>query len=105
MNKLKPFLLVVLIAAVVTVVFCSLQYRQLGLQMRRTESELAESRASWESIASEKELRQAELKQLQNDLKEAELSLSENLEKKEELEEDILELRNHLEWLAGPENT
>ena len=64
--------------------------------LRKTEAELAESRAVWEGIAEEKEALQEELKAATEDLKEARLTLSESETRAAELEEENETLRGEI---------
>ncbi len=94
----------ILLLLVMAVALLSTAFRIAGLvslnrDVRSKRAELAESRAVWEKIAGEKEVLQAELKQVTNDLKEARLSLSESESRKEELKEEIEGLEREIKAL------
>lgn len=89
-NKMvKLFCCAALLAALALVCVLFLHYRDLGAQLKTTQSLLSESRNTWETVAAEKENLQAQKKSLENDLKEAKLSLSEAQEKAKKVREDI----------------
>ena len=90
MNRTTRILLLFVMAvAILLTSFRIADMVSLDRDVRAKQAELAESRAVWEKIASEKEALQAELKQVTNDLKEARLSLSESETRTEELKEEI----------------
>jgi len=89
-NKtVKLFCCVALLAALALVCVLFLHYRDLGAQLKTTQSLLTESRNTWETIAAEKEALQDQKKALENDLKEAKLSLTEAQEKTKKARDDI----------------
>ena len=100
MNKqMKIILYAVMAAAAALVIACSLFYAGLGRELRDATDRLAESRATWERIAAEKETLQAALKTKREELKEAELSFTESTEKADKLRSEIAQLKNELESL------
>ena len=89
-NKtVKLFCCVALLAVLALVCVLFLHYRDLGAQLKTTQSLLTESRNTWETIAAEKEALQDQKKALENDLKEAKLSLTEAQEKAKKARDDI----------------
>ncbi len=100
MNKqLRCFIWAVMAIAVLLIVNCSLNYLNLGQDLRSCEQQLAESREHWEKIAEEKEALQADLKTKQDELREARLSLDEATERAKELKDEITQLQNELKSL------
>ena len=96
-NKtVKLFCCVALLAALALICVLFLHYRDLGVQLRNTQTLLSESRNSWETTAAEKEALQDQKKALENDLKEAKLSLSEAQEKTKKVREEIDSLTNEI---------
>ena len=101
-NKMmKLFCCIAVVAALVLICVLFLHYRDLGVQLRNTESLLAASRNTWETTAAEKESLQENRKTLENDLKEAKLSLKEAQEKTIELKEDIETLTREIDELKS----
>ena len=94
-------LFLVAAAAVCLVVVLSFRFFDMGRQYAEKESQLFESRKTWETIASDKESLQVELNALQSDLKEAELSLSEAQERSANLRSDIRTLKQEIESLEA----
>ena len=102
MNKhLKIWLCIVMAAAVALMSLCTVEYLSLGSQLRDSENLLAESRAAWERIAADKVEIQKELKAKKENLKEAELTLSESAERAEELRTEIELLKQEIETLKN----
>ena len=90
MNKsLRIPLVLAALAALLLMVFLCVHYLRGNQELSALEAEVEASRTAWETTAAEKEALQAELKQVSNDLKEANLSLSESTERADELRADI----------------
>lgn len=102
MNKhLKIWLCIVMASAIALIAFCAVDYLSLGSRLRDCEKRLAESRAAWEQIAADKVEIQKELKAKKENLKEAELTLSESAERAEELKTEIELLKQEIETLKN----
>ena len=100
MNKqLQIIIYIVMVFAVCLMVVCSVNYLNLGRELKSYELQLEESREHWEKIAEEKEALQVTLKDRQNDLKEARLSLDEATERASELKAEIEQLKKEIETL------
>ena len=105
MNKqIRIILCIVLVMSVTLMIVCGLYLMDLRKQLRDTEIRLSESRATWESIDSEKRALQDDLKLVRNDLKEANQSLSEWSEKSASMQAEIEELRTQVEALKTGTN-
>ena len=97
MSKTQKLILwIVLAAAVLVMVFCTLNYLNLKGRLRETSLQLSDSRVTWEGIAAEKEALQEDLKTIKNELKEAELSLEEAQTRAEEIREEIKTLQDEI---------
>lgn len=100
MNKsLRITVYIVMAAALALIVFCSLNYLNLGKELRSCESALAESRAKWETIAAEKESLQVDLKAKQKELNIARLELDSAVGDAEQVRAEIEQLRTEIEAL------
>ena len=100
-KPLKLLLSAVLLAAALVMVFLFLDHRNLSREAASLSSQLSVSRAAWEKTAEEKEKLQETLKLLQNDLKEAELTIKESAERAEELKADIAALQKEIDSMNG----
>jgi len=102
MNKhLRIFLYAAMISAILMIVVCSVNYLDLGKQLRSTNAQLSESRTAWQGVAAEKEALQEELETKQSDLKEAELSLNEATARTEEIRAEIEALQKEIDSLRS----
>ena len=102
MNKhLKITVIAVMAAALALILFCTLNYMNLGKELRSCEERLAESRAKWESIAAEKEALQDDLKAKQKELNIAQLELDNLTGDAEKLKAEIELLRTDIETLKN----
>ena len=95
-KKLCLILCFVLAFALLVMIFCSVNYRSLNKQLMNIRDQVADSQKTWEGIAAEKELLQQDLKTLKNELKEANLSLTESEESAEKLKADIETLQKEI---------
>ena len=100
-RSLKLFCCVALFVALTLICVLFLHYHNLGIQLRTIQSQLAESRNTWETTAAKKEALQEDKKALENELKEAKLSLKEAQEKAASLKEDIKTLNKEIEELKS----
>lgn len=100
-RTIKIFCCVALAAALALISVLFLHYRDLGAQMKTTQSLLSDSRNTWETTAAEKEALQDQKKALENDLKEAKLSLSEAQEKAKTVKENIDTLNKEIQELKS----
>ncbi len=90
MSKWMKALLCVTIVFALSVMFVlGKNYFSSAAVIREKTAELEQSRNTWEQIAAEKEALQAELKTVNEQLREAELTRSEALENAEKLQGDI----------------
>jgi len=100
MNRsLRIMLLLVIAVALLFMIFSSLRYFHMKKDLSDLQSYLTVSRESWEKTAAEKEELQVILKSKKEELKEAELSLSEATERAETLKSEIDILQNDIEKL------
>ncbi len=100
MNKsLRITVCIVMAAAIALMGFCILNYMNLGKELRSCESQLAESRIAWETIAADKEALQADLKAKQKELSIAQLELDSATEDAEKIRAEIETLRDEIEVL------
>ena len=100
MNKgMKPLLWIIMLFAAALVIVCSVRYAELNSRLRAEEASLAESRAKWEGIASEKEALLEVLGEKQKELRETELSYNDSVQRAEEIRTDIETLRQEIEAL------
>lgn len=100
MNKpMKILAWIVMAAAVLMMVFCSVTYVKLGRELGQYQQQLDESREIWEKIAAEKEELQKELKDKQRDLNKAQLDLDEATADIEQVKADIEQLTAEIEAL------
>lgn len=95
-KKLCLILCIVLAFALLVMIFCSVNYLSLNKQLMNIRDQVADSQKTWEGIAAEKELLQQDLKTLKNELKEANLSLTESEESAEKLKADIETLQKEI---------
>ncbi len=95
-KKLCLILCFVLAFALLVMIFCSVNYLSLNKQLMNVRDQVADSQKTWEGIAAEKELLQQDLKTLKNELKEANLSLTESEESAEKLNADIETLQKEI---------
>lgn len=95
-KKLCLILCFVLAFALLAMIFCSVNYLSLNKQLMNIRDQVADSQKTWEGIAAEKELLQQDLKTLKNELKEANLSLTESEESAEKLKADIETLQKEI---------
>ena len=102
MNKpLRITVCIVMAATLALMCFCTLNYMNLGKELRSCEALLAESRTVWETIAAEKEALQADLKAKQKDLSIAQLELDSATEDAETIRAEIETLRAEIEALKS----
>lgn len=90
---------IVMAAALALMVFCTLNYMNLGKELRSCEAQLAESRTKWETIAAEKEALQEDLQAKQKELNIAQLELDSATEDAAKIREEIEQLRTDIEAL------
>lgn len=102
MNKKTTFWLG---AAVITaLILCVVLGNRISSRLQQVYSiseALEISQSSWQQTAADKEALQDELKIVQNDLREAELTLSESLTRTSELEAEIRALEEEITILKG----
>ena len=100
MNKpLRITVCIVMAAALALMGFCTLNYLNLGKELRSCEAQLAESRTTWETIAAEKEALQTDLKAKQKELSIARLELDSATEDAKKIRAEIETLRTEIETL------
>ena len=100
MNKsLRITVYIVMAAALAMMIFCTLNYLNIGKELRSCEKRLAESRTAWETIAAEKESLQDDLKARQKELNIARLELDNATEDAEKIRAEIEQLRTEIEAL------
>ena len=85
-------------AVLLMVVLCG-RYIQAGRALRESQLALAASRQNWETTAAEKETLQAELSQVENEVKEAALTLQESTDRAAQLEAELAALRQEIDAL------
>ena len=97
MTKSTRAALCLVMAAAIGLLAClGSQYFRDRKTLPVTETQLTESRATWEATAAAKEELQAELTQVNNDLREANLTIQESATRAEELRQDIAELEEDI---------
>lgn len=89
------------LAAVLLMVLFTSDYLNSRNELNLTKTQLAESRKTWENTAAEKEKLQDQLKQIRDDVKEADLSLRESTERAEELRAEIETLKKDIDRLSA----
>ena len=105
MNKsLKVFLCAAMVAALALILVCGLHYRSMEKQLSDVQTLLDDSQANWKNIDAEKQILLETLAGKTDDLREAELSLSELNQKADDLKKDIEDLRQEIETLSGNED-
>lgn len=95
-NLWKACLILTALTAMLSMAFLLQDHLQMRRQLSETSRLLSESRNNWETTAAEKETLQDNLKKLESDLREAELSLTEYQEKGGTLTEEIELLENEI---------
>ncbi len=95
-KHLRITVYIVMAAAIALIAFCTLNYLNLGKELRSCETQLAESRTVWETIAAEKETLQADLKAKQKELNIAQLELDTATADAEKIRSEIEQLRNEI---------
>ena len=98
-KSLRLVLLLVMAAAILFMVFALLDYTKMNRELSSLQNQLAVSRQTWETIADEKVELQGVLKTKKEELKEAELSLSEASERAETLKAEIDSLNKEIDTL------
>jgi len=91
-RTMKGILVLVMAAALAVAAVLGAGILRDTQRVRELEQELAQSRATWEKIAEEKEALQEDLKKVTEELKEARLTLEESTGRAEELREDLAQL-------------
>ena len=86
-------LLIVMLTALLLMILFTTDYLNCRNELNLTRAQWNDSRTSWEKTAAAKEELQEKLKLIQNDVKEATLSLSESNERAEELRLEIETLK------------
>ena len=105
MNKsLKVFLCAAMVAALALILVCGLHYRSMEKQLSDVQTLLDDSQANWKNIDAEKQILLETLAGKTDDLREAELFLSELNQKADDLKKDIEDLRQEIETLSGNED-
>lgn len=97
----KGFLILALAAALALIVCSSLNYRSLSSRLRQKHSLLSSSRKTWEMTSAVKEELQDRLSLLRDELKEKNLSLSEDRKKAAEISEEIGNLKTYIALLSS----
>ena len=92
----RAALCLVMAAAIGLLAFLGTQYFRDRKTLRSLETQLTESRAAWEATAAAKEEMQAELTQVNNGLREANLTIQESVTRAVELRRDIAELEEDI---------
>lgn len=98
-KSLRLILLLVIAFALLFMVLSLLNYFQMKNNLADLNNRLTYSRQTWEKIAEEKVELQGILKTKKEELKEAELSLSEATERAETLRNEIKTLQQEIETL------
>ena len=98
-KQLKPYILIVMLAAVLLIVFCLSEYISLGRRLSSLYSQLDESTEKWSRTAAEKETLQVDLKAKQKELNIAQLDLNELTEDADAIKAEIEQLRSEIEIL------
>ena len=104
-KHLKPFILIVMIAAILLIVFCLVEYISLGRQLSLLHSQLDESMEKWSKIAAEKETLQVDLKAKQKELNIAQLDLNDLTKDADEIKAEIEQLRSEIEILKQSQSS
>ena len=100
MNKqLKAIICIVMIAAIVLIVLCGMNYAVLGKEFHSLSLQLSESREKWETIAAEKEALQIDLNEKQKKLKSTQRTLEDKTNEAEEIRSEIENLRSQIETM------
>ena len=100
MNKhVRITVYIAMAAAIALVALCSLNYVNLGKELRSYEAQLAESRMAWETTAAEKEKLQEELKAKEKELNIAKLELDSSNQEAEKIRTEIGQLKAEIEAL------
>lgn len=102
MNKKTTFWLSA--AVIAALILCVVLGNRISSRLQQVNSiseALKISQSSWQQTAAEKEGLQDELKIVQNNLREAELTLSESLTRASELEAEIRALEEEISMLKG----
>ena len=97
MNNL--FKCLVMFAALALIIFCVVQYNQMGIQLHDVKLQLAESMEKWETTAAEKEALQEKLKAIQKELNIAQLEYSQSVEDAEKIRAEIEQYRIEIDSL------
>lgn len=95
----NPLKIIVMAVAVLLVVFLVSDYVSMDRDLRSYEQQLAQSRETWEGIASEKEALQEELKEKKKQLNIAQLELDRSTEEASEIRAEIEQFRTEIEAL------
>ena len=98
-KQLKPYILIVMLAAVLLIGFCLSEYISLGRGLSSLCSQLDESTEKWSRTAVEKETLQFDLKAKQKELNIAQLDLNELTEDADAIKAEIEQLRSEIEIL------
>lgn len=104
-KQLKPFILIVMLCAVLLIVFCMSEYISLGRQLSSLHSQLDESMEKWTKTAAEKETLQVDLKAKQKELNIAQLDLNDLTINADEIEAEIEQLRSEIELLKQSQSS
>lgn len=91
-NRIPMILAAALVVAVILAVVFFMQRINLSSQVDSLQSDLAVSQTRWQTVSEEKEALQSDLTVVNDNLREAQLSLEESAAKVEQLDEQVLEL-------------
>ena len=102
MNKSQKNLLsAVMLLSVVLMAVLFLNYRSGRRELSQLKTDLIESTDTWKQINEEKLIVQRELKEAKSELRDVELTISEDEEKIEKFENDIAELEIRIDELKS----
>ena len=99
-KSLRYLMLLIVAAAAAVILVLGANWLNLGKLLRETTALLSESRNNWETIASEKEELQDQLQTLKDELKEANLTLTEAEERAVTLSGEIEQLQKDIDELT-----
>lgn len=98
-KKLKPYIFIVMLSAVLLIAFCMSEYISLGRQFSSLQTQLEDSIEKWTKIAAEKETLQVDLKVKQKELNIAQLDLNDLTKEADKIKSEIDLLRLEIENL------
>ncbi len=102
MNKtVRIFLCAAMVAALALIIVCGLHYRNLGNQLSIVQADLEKCETNWKNTNAEKLILLETLDAKTADVREAEISHRELIQKAEDLKKDIEELRQEIGTLKG----